>query len=118
MTMSVRCDRAAPSAVRAWLCELDGLNWVLGDVMLVASELVTNAVRQAGESGEGWIEVSVSQRDSGILIRVSDPGPAGDAERPVGDLEADEGLGLRLVEALTRRWGVLRGAPHTVWVEV
>ena len=45
LRLLVRCDRFAPGAVREALAQLPGLGWVLGDVMLVGSELMTNAVK-------------------------------------------------------------------------
>ncbi len=116
MTTAVRCDRAAPSAVRKWLCELDDLGWVIGDLMMVASELVTNAVLQSA-GAEGWIDVTVTRRDDRLVIAVADSAPREDPQQ-IGDLEAGDGLGRVLVEALTRRWGVERGRRHVVWAEI
>ena len=41
-----RCDERGPGVVRHGLAALPDLGWVLGDAMLVASELVSNAVLQ------------------------------------------------------------------------
>ena len=87
-SIRVRCDRAAPCAIRAWLASFDHLGWVIGDATLVASELVSNAVIQAGERAE-WIEVTMSQRGERIVIAVSDPRSGPEAR----DLESNDGVG-------------------------
>jgi anti-sigma regulatory factor (Ser/Thr protein kinase) len=99
--------------VRAWLAGLDHLGWVIGDAMLVSSELVTNAVLQS-EDPSGWIEVSVSERGERIVIAVSD----GRSAQRMPDLEAQDGVGRVIVEAVARRWGSESGPPHTVWAEL
>jgi hypothetical protein len=118
MRVLVRCDRAAPSAVRAWLCELDHLEWVIGDAMLVASELVTNAVLR-NRGAEGWVEVVITRTAEAIRVSVTDGGPPRDERDERGrDPEGRERLGMIVVEALTRRWGVDPGPRHTVWAEL
>jgi two-component sensor histidine kinase len=91
---------------------------MLGDVMLVASELVTNAVRHSLCSEDEFLTLTVT-RDGSARIWVLDPGRSGGAakvaERPV-ELG---GLGLKLVEALTIRWGSERHEDgYAVWAEL
>jgi hypothetical protein len=112
-SISVRCDRAAPCAVRAWLMSLDHFGWMIGDAMLVSSELVTNAVLQSDDPSD-WIEVSVGERGERFLIAVSDRRAA----QRMPDLEAQDGIGRVIVEAVARRWGSESGPPHTVWAEL
>jgi hypothetical protein len=93
------------------------IGWVLGDAMLVASELVTNAVLHSGCSGNETIEVRVDVRSERLRISVRDPGRSGRnaelrADQPVG------GWGLRVVEQLAERWGSERAAGYQVWAEV
>ena len=48
MALTLPCAPSASAAVREELSRLDGLGWVIGDAMLVASELVNNAVVHSG----------------------------------------------------------------------
>jgi serine/threonine-protein kinase RsbW len=118
LRMCVRCDELAPAAVRDSMTSLSDLGWVLGDAMLVASELVTNAVRHSRCTEEEFLRVLIT-RDGRLRIAVLDPGRSGRkaeiAERPV-ELG---GLGLKVVEALATEWGAERhGEGYTVWAEL
>lgn len=116
-SMAVPCDPRAPAAVRDALDRREDIGWVLGDAMLVASELVTNAVLHSGCSGDETIEVCVEVRSERLRISVRDPGRSGRnaevrAGQPVG------GWGLRVVEQLAERWGSERTEGYQVWAEV
>lgn len=71
-------------------------------VLLVASELVTNAVRH----GVGEVELSVDVDHGQVRIEVVDEGHA---ELPMPRAEpsamAPGGRGLHIVKAASRRWG-------------
>ena len=73
---------------------------VLEDVLLVVSELVTNAVVH----GEGDIRLRVQVEADRIVVRVRDAG----LERPrvATGSGADGGSGIALVAAVSRDWGV------------
>jgi anti-sigma regulatory factor (Ser/Thr protein kinase) len=92
----------------------------LGDVRLLVSELVTNALRHAGLGPEDRIALEVLVGEQAIRVEVSDPGSGfvfdGEAEDP----ETVEGWGLYLVATLSDRWGVERadGSGATVWFEL
>ncbi|HUA03103.1 MAG TPA: ATP-binding protein [Solirubrobacteraceae bacterium] len=118
LQMSVRCDEFAPGAVRTQMQSLPGLGWVLGDAMLVASELVTNAVRHSLCTEDELLRVLVT-RDGRLRISVLDPGASGRsaeiADRPI-DLG---GLGLKVVEQLSSMWGTeRRDDGYQVWAEL
>jgi hypothetical protein len=102
--MAVRCDSAAPAAVRASMSSLRGLGWALGDAMLIASELVTSIVMHARRVHDRWLEVRVSRDFESILIAVA--GCEGYA--------IDE-LGRIMIDALARRW---RAEDDQIWAEV
>jgi two-component sensor histidine kinase len=94
------------------------LGWVLGDAMLVASELVTNAVRHSLCTEDELLSVTIS-RDGRLRISVLDPGGSGKsaeiADRP---LELG-GLGLKVVEQLATDWGSERYVDgYRVWAEL
>jgi hypothetical protein len=116
-SMALPCDPQAPAAVREALDRRWDIGPVLGDAMLVASELVTNAVLHSGCSDDDTIEVRVDLRSERLRISVRDPGRSGRsaevrADEPVG------GWGLRVVEQLAERWGSERAAGYQVWAEV
>jgi anti-sigma regulatory factor (Ser/Thr protein kinase) len=84
------------------------------DAVLLVSELVTNAVKYGGE---GPVELRLAPDDDHVRISVRDHGGRGvlPVMRESGDGEG--GHGLRLVDALSDRWGVERGST-IVWFEL
>jgi anti-sigma regulatory factor (Ser/Thr protein kinase) len=119
LALDLRCNVSAPSRARAALSRLDGFGWSLGDVILVASELVTNALRHSGCTDAQFIHVRVRKARDRLLISVADPGHSGRRARagyPV-DLGAG-GVGLWVVEQLSRRWGTERDGGYRVWAEL
>jgi anti-sigma regulatory factor (Ser/Thr protein kinase) len=118
LDMCVPCDELAPGAVREKLRDLRDLRGALDDAMLVASELVTNAVRHSLCAQDEFVAVRIS-RNGWLRIAVVDPGAsyqnAEIAERPI-ELG---GLGLKVVEQLAARWGTeRRGDGYRVWAEL
>jgi anti-sigma regulatory factor (Ser/Thr protein kinase) len=85
----------------------------VGELLLVVSELVTNAVLY----GRGAITLKVRVDRDGIFGEVVDQG--GGFEREVRERGPDEltGRGLMIVDALSRRWGIHEGTTH-VWFEL
>jgi anti-sigma regulatory factor (Ser/Thr protein kinase) len=116
--MCVRCDEFAPAAVREEMTRLSDLGWVLGDAMLVASELVTNAVRHSLCTEDEYLSVLIT-RDGRLRISVLDPGRSGrDAEIADRPIELG-GLGLKVVEQLATTWGAERHDDgYRVWAEL
>jgi PAS domain S-box-containing protein len=92
----------------------------MGDVLLLTSELVTNAIRHGGAAGpDDRIRVRVLRRGARVRVEVRDDGPGfarpADGERPPGD----GGMGLELVDRLADAWGTdRRGRDTLVWFEV
>lgn len=119
LRMAIRCDPAAPAAIRGSMSSLRGLGWALQDSILIASELVTGAVRRSDRGREDWIEVRVTRRADSITITVSGPSSAvacdhdGDAD----GLGLDE-MGMVIMDQLARRWGRLADPGYKVWAEV
>jgi len=114
----LRGDLRSPVEARRFVART--LTPVLGreDVetaMLVTSELVTNAALHAGT------ECELVLRGSGdtLSIRVSDFDRQVDLKRQSFGAEMTTGRGLRLLEVLSRRWGV-EADPRgkTVWAEL
>jgi anti-sigma regulatory factor (Ser/Thr protein kinase) len=85
-----------------------------GDIALVVSELVTNAVLHA----RGPIEFEVTVEDDVIELRVSDHTP----ELPkITFANGDQigGAGLRIIDRLARYWGVEpRADGKVVWCQL
>lgn len=69
---------------------------VLGDVQLVASEMVANSVRHAGGSQDDLISVSAQLTDEGVRLEVEDSGlhGTGGVARCPASFEPAGGLGL------------------------
>ncbi|MFI0574643.1 SpoIIE family protein phosphatase [Streptomyces tendae] len=83
-------------------------------VLLLVSELVTNAVRFAG----GPITVRLIRTGPGLLCEVGDTGN-GRPRLGRGGLLDDGGRGLHVVHRLTSRWGVRwTDTGKVVWAEV
>jgi serine/threonine-protein kinase RsbW len=119
LELDVRCDLAAPSQVRGALSHLDGVGWQLGDAMLVASELVTNALRHSDCDDQQSIEVRVDRTPERLLISVRDPGLSGKAAKVQAPVDLGQGgVGLWLVEQLSRTWGTERNGGYRVWAEL
>ena len=85
-----------------------------GDLMLLVSELVTNAVRHArGEEFEVRLEV----RPDLLRLEVHDEG-TGFAPRIAPNGDAGGGYGLFIVDRLADRWGVEHDDGGVIWLEL
>jgi len=111
-------DTATPRAARRFVSEALHL-WELDDltdtVVLLVSELVTNAVVHAGSG----VEVLVRLTADAAIVAVTDTSALAPVPRGAADDEVS-GRGLALVEAMARRWGVDNrpDGGKTVWFEV
>jgi anti-sigma regulatory factor (Ser/Thr protein kinase) len=93
--------------------------WSLDDGLLVASELVTNAVQHSGCEGEQSLTVHVAHHDGNLTISVHDPGRSRDDAQPVENNRSDPGgRGLQIIEQLSVRWGSERPDGYRVWAEL
>jgi anti-sigma regulatory factor (Ser/Thr protein kinase) len=82
--------------------------------LLVANELVTNAVEHARTA----FDLAVSLADDTVVIEVTDSSPAGLQHR-AHDPVARRGRGLQVVDALSRQWSCTgHGTGKTVRAEV
>ncbi len=93
----------------------------LETVLLVVSELVTNAIlhSQSGSDG-GSILLALCPAPAGILIQVRDSGgPWRPLELVRQDAAAEHGYGLLLVDALADSWGTLASTQGRVtWCRI
>jgi len=86
------------------------------DVELVASELVTNVIRHA----ETELVVSLELDEDKVRVEVLDGSSIMPAARDLSNgLDATGGVGLRVVEAISDRWGAeQRPDGKVVWAEI
>ena len=104
MTATLPFDQTAAAKAREAVAETLG-TWsvaapVAGNVVLLASELVTNAVRH----GRPPIILRLSRTTSELLLEVIDA--AGHVPRVLRPGPADDhGRGLHLVSTLAQKWG-------------
>lgn len=123
MTFEIDLPRELESAAaaRQAVGELAGQlpDEVLGDVRLLVSELVTNALRHADLDAEEQIALAVGVTDLSVRVEVTDHGRGFDPQTIPTDPEAAEGWGLYLVATLSDRWGVESASGATrVWFEL
>jgi anti-sigma regulatory factor (Ser/Thr protein kinase) len=90
-------------------------------VMLLVSELVTNAVLHSQSGGPGGtVTVALCPVSAGVLVQVRDDG--GPSEPCLAESSADgaeHGYGLLLVDALADNWGTISGLDSRVtWCRV
>jgi PAS domain S-box-containing protein len=87
---------------------------VIGDLILVVSELVTNAILHSRSP----IELRLSRTSDRIVVAVHD-GSTAVPRRLQSNLEAEHGRGLHLVSAISDQWGVRPTEDgKSVWCEV
>jgi anti-sigma regulatory factor (Ser/Thr protein kinase) len=90
---------------------------IADDVVLLACELATNAIRHSGSAA---VTVMLAALSDAIRVEVADAGASGRVPR-IADagLNATGGRGLRMVDTLTDgRWGThLSAAGRVVWFE-
>ncbi|MER6780718.1 MULTISPECIES: ATP-binding protein [unclassified Streptomyces] len=118
-------DLKAPRLLRTWIsARLAG--WHLGglsdDLLLVATELATNAVRHGGTPAR----ITLALRCPGtgprvVRLEVEDAGPGFDPRSRTHQVRVESctGRGLLLVDTLSSAWGVRPTATgHLVWAEL
>jgi len=110
----------APAAAHARaevrrVCEAGVPQSVRDDVLLVASELVGNAVRHGGP---GPLRLLVDVRPGSVRVGVGDGAPGSPLVREAGHLDRG-GRGMLLVERLASAWGVIEELPgKQVWARL
>ena len=106
---------------RAFVAGMLGPSHGYADVAtLLASELVTNSVRHSGSAVPGGlVTVTVTTRGEDVRVEVTDCGRDGVPVLGPAAGAAEGSRGLRLVEALARRWGYERGGGLAMtWFEL
>jgi anti-sigma regulatory factor (Ser/Thr protein kinase) len=93
----------------------------LYDLQLLASEVVTNAVRHGGARQGERIDLRIALVGDRVRLEVRDPGPGFHDIAPAPSLpETDRGggYGLYLVDLYSSDWGVSGNEGSCVWLEV
>jgi anti-sigma regulatory factor (Ser/Thr protein kinase) len=102
--------RFVGAALRRWGCPDDFIERVL----LLTSELVTNAYRHAGSD----THLSIRSDEDCVRVEVRDAGKGDVKLRPL-DPNRTDGRGLHIVDALADRWGHHSDRDGTVvWFEL
>jgi anti-sigma regulatory factor (Ser/Thr protein kinase) len=116
MTLTAELDAPATAraAFTAWMVG-HVAETMLADAQLLVGELVANSVCHADTP---VVSVRAEIRDDALHLRVEDRGSSGSIARRAPDLRNGGGFGLNIVEELSRRWGVDRGAGTRVWAEI
>lgn len=102
-------DLSAPAAARRWIASTSGeltrgrTGPRLDDVVLVVSELVTNAVR----AGARTVDVELVSTDDDLALHVADDAPGWPQARDP-DWDEDNGRGLAIVADVADRWHATR----------
>jgi anti-sigma regulatory factor (Ser/Thr protein kinase) len=118
--LALRCDASAPRCARTSLSQVLPPGPPLDDAILVASELVTNAVHFSGCTSAERIGLHVALHDGALCVAVHDPARTQHApEQLEHDPERIGGHGLRIVAQLALRWGVeTHDDGRCVWAEL
>ena len=106
---------------RRFIAGILGDGWPrLDDILLLASEVASNAVRHTASGDGGRFEVTVAAfaaRDC-VRVEVADEGSASEP-RMTGGGDLEGGRGLLIVEKLADRWGHAGDElGRVVWFEV
>jgi anti-sigma regulatory factor (Ser/Thr protein kinase) len=120
LRVALRGGPLAAERARAWLGER--VPWLgeneRGQLLLLCTELVNNAVRHGGASEGELIGIAVWPTDVGVGVEVSDAGPGFTPAKRREPLDEPGGWGLVLVDRLAERWGVRRDGRTRVWFEL
>ncbi len=109
-----RAQGLARAALREWLADLRPDR--LDDVVLLGSELISNAVRHVVGVEGRTVDLHAARAPDRVRVEVCDGGsPFTPALRAPG---AGGGFGLLLVDRLAVAWGVAPDQPSCTWFEV
>ena len=121
LAFSVNGGLEAASAARRAVLAGDGAvpSSVREDVLLLVSELVTNAVRHAGVGPDQSLSVELTRSSRTVRVEVVHPGNGFRRKPARRRSDAVGGWGLVLVDRIAERWGIAGEAADTcVWFEL
>jgi anti-sigma regulatory factor (Ser/Thr protein kinase) len=114
-TVQAPAKARAAVARRCEQLELDAS--LTQSLILLVSEVVSNAVRHSSGDPAAPIELSASFGERTIRVAVTDPGQ-GFTPRPRDPARTHDGYGLYLLEKVSSRWGVESEGDTEVWFEL
>lgn len=111
---------AAAAARQAFLDGNDTLPaHIRDDVLLLVSELVSNAVRHAGAGPDRPLQVQLLRGPRWVVVTVADEGPGFTSHPTPPPGNESGGWGLFLVDQIADRWGVeCTPSGARVWFEI
>jgi anti-sigma regulatory factor (Ser/Thr protein kinase) len=111
---TLMAPREARIAIERFLSKAQ-LSQLTDDAQLLASELVTNAVRHAS----GPIDVRAYVRDGFLRLEVGDSSVECGPEPRAADADDEGGRGMEIIDKLSARWGWrARGHVKVVWLDL
>jgi anti-sigma regulatory factor (Ser/Thr protein kinase) len=119
--LSLERNVQAPALARAAIVEqcdaleLDGS--LAQSVILLVSEVVSNAVRHSAADPKEPVEMIATFGEKAIRVTVTDAG-SGFTPRPRDPARTHDGYGLYLLEKVATRWGVESRGDTKVWFEL
>jgi anti-sigma regulatory factor (Ser/Thr protein kinase) len=91
----------------------------LDELVLMTSEVVTNAVTHGSPEPDGGIGLRLEQDEQAVRVVVTDGGEGFPLDlRTIEDANRDEHFGLLLVDTYADRWGLSLDGKTAVWVEI
>lgn len=121
LQVSLHSTSAAPAIARRWahgFLDERVLTRELDDVLLMLTELVTNAVRHATTCAGGFVDLHLAVAPQRVRVEVRDVGRGFALPTPKADPLSAGGYGLLIVDRASSRWGMSDELPHCVWFEV
>jgi anti-sigma regulatory factor (Ser/Thr protein kinase) len=115
------CGPAAAGTARRAVVAADGSlpTSVREDLLLLVTELVTNAVRHAGAGPDGTVGLTVRMAPGHVHVEVADCGSGFRRGVPTPNEDDAGGWGLYLVDRIADDWGVVTADSGTrVWFEL
>ena len=111
---------AVPEARRAVLAAQAFIpRSVRDDLLLLVTEVVTNAVRHGGVGPDQSVRVALRPRNGLVRVEVVDPGKSFTRAEVSSSRGGKGGWGLFIVDQIATRWGVTPVATGTsVWFEL
>jgi two-component sensor histidine kinase len=89
------------------------------DILLLVTELVTNAVRHAGAGPKRPVRVELMRRPRRVRVEVTDSGPGFERGPEEPSPNGSGGWGLVMVDRVADRWGIASESGTTcVWFEI
>lgn len=115
---AVEATRATCDMIRTDLGGLSLPRRVLDDAIIVAGELVLNAIEHGRARPDGTIRFGWSLAAQHLFLRVADAGEDGEVAPSAVGPESLRGRGLAMVAAICDDWSVNRGDGTTVTARI